>query len=102
MRQILSSRMTRSVFSALALFVCAARAQATDISGTISTTFTIFEDSELVCDVTCMVAGAPCIAFGAPGIQLRLNDFTITYGANPCSNCARSSLSKYEIQEIPQ
>src|SRR5258708_7788365 len=98
MRQILSSRITRSVFPAFVLFVCAARAQATDISGTISTTFTIFEDSELVGDVTCMVAGAPCIAFGAPGIQLRLNGFTITDGANPSSNCASSSFTEDGIQ----
>ncbi len=98
MRQILSSRITRSVFPAFVLFVCAARAQATDISGTISTTFTIFEDSELVGDVTCMVAGAPCIAFGAPGIQLRLNGFTITDGANPSSNCASSSFIEDGIQ----
>jgi parallel beta-helix repeat protein len=98
MRQILSSRITRSVFPAFVLFVCAARAQATDISGTISTTFTIFDDSELVGDVTCMVAGAPCIAFGAPGIQLRLNGFTITDGANPSSNCASSSFTEDGIQ----
>jgi len=81
----------------LSLFV-ARRAQATDISGTVSTTLTIYEDSELVGDVTCMVAGAPCIAFGAPGIQLRLNGFTITDGANPSSNCASSSFIEDGIQ----
>ena len=58
MSQIVSSRVTLSVFSVFALFVCGARAQATDISGTISTTLTIFDDSELVGDVNCMVAGA--------------------------------------------
>ena len=58
MGQILYSRITLSVFSVFALFVCGARAQATDISGTISTTLTIFEDSELVGDVTCTVADA--------------------------------------------
>lgn len=98
MNQILSNRITRCVFSVLALLVCGPRAQATDISGTISTTLTIFEDSELVGDVTCMVAGAPCIAFGAPGIKLRLNGFTITDGANPSSNCASSNFTEDGIQ----
>jgi hypothetical protein len=98
MNQILSNRITRCVFSVLAFFVCGAGAQATDISGTISTTLTIFEDSELVGDVTCMVAGAPCIAFGAPGIKLHLNGFTITDGANPSSNCASSSFTEDGIQ----
>ncbi len=69
MSQILCSRITLSVFSVFALFACGARAQATDISGIIATTLTIFEDSELVGDVTCTVADAPCIAFGAPGIK---------------------------------
>jgi hypothetical protein len=98
MSQILSIRIKLSVLSVFALLVCGARAQATDISGTISTTLTIFEDSELAGDVTCMVAGAPCIAFGAPGIKLRLNGFTITDGANPSSNCASSSFSEDGIQ----
>lgn len=87
MSQILPIRITLSVFSVFALFVCGARAQATDISGTISTTLTIFEDSELVGDVTCTVADAPCIAFGAPGIKLRLNGFTITGRAEPPNGC---------------
>ena len=98
MSQVLSSRVTLSVFSVFALLVCGARAQATDISGNISTTLTIFEDSELVGDVTCNVAGAPCIAFGAPGIKLRLNGFTITDGANPSSNCASSNFTEDGIQ----
>jgi hypothetical protein len=76
-----------SLFSVFALFVCSARAQATDISGTISTTLTIFEDSELVGDVTCMVADAPCIAFGTSDIKLRLNGFTITGRADPPNGC---------------
>jgi hypothetical protein len=73
------------IFSALLL--CAGRAQATDISGTISTTLTISDDSGLVGDVTCMVAGGPCIAFGASGIKLRLNGFTITGPDVPPAGC---------------
>jgi parallel beta-helix repeat protein len=87
MSQILSNRITLSVFSAFGLFVCGAPAQATAISGDISATLTIYEDSELVGDVNCMVAGAPCIAFGASGIKLRLNGFTITGRAEPPNGC---------------
>ena len=87
MSQILSSRITLSVFSVFALFVCGARAQATDISGTISSTLTIMDDSELVGDVTCTVGGATCIQLAAPGITLRLNGFTISGRADPPSNC---------------
>jgi hypothetical protein len=80
------------VFSALLLI--AGRTSATEISGTISSTLTIMDDSELVGDVTCMVAGAPCISFGSPGIKLRLNGFTITDGANPSNNCASSNFAE--------
>ena len=66
--------------SLLGLTMCAVPSQAADkkISGTVSSTLTLTQDSELVGDVTCTVAGAPCIAFGAPNITLRLNGFTMT------------------------
>ena len=66
--------------SLLGLIVCAGPSQAaeTKISGTISTTVTLTQDSELVGDVTCMVVGGPCIASAAPNIKLRLNGFTMT------------------------
>jgi parallel beta-helix repeat protein len=71
----------------------AGRAQAADLSGTISTTVTITEDSRLVGDVTCAVPltvrGAnPCIAFGADDIKLRLNGHTITGPADPPTGCS--------------
>jgi hypothetical protein len=65
-------------------------AQATDISGTIASTLTLFEDSQLVGDVTCTVTGAPCIAFGASGLTLKLNGFTMTGLANLQTPCATS------------
>ncbi len=74
-----------------ALFLCAGRAEATDISGPISSTLTIFEDSQLVGDVTCTVANAACIKLGAPGIKLRLNGFTVTGRANPPTNCTNTT-----------
>jgi hypothetical protein len=73
-----------------ALFVCAGSARATDISGTIGSTLTIFEDSRLVGDVTCTVTLGPCIAFGSPGITLRLNHFTMTGLAHPLTPCDSS------------
>ena len=67
------------------IFILAAgtRVFAEDISGTISATRTITADSRLVGDVTCLVTNNPCIVFGASGIKLSLNGFTITGPANP-------------------
>jgi hypothetical protein len=65
-------------------------AQATDISGTIASTLTIYDDSRLVGDVTCTVTGAPCIAFGAPDLTLKLNGFTMTGRADLHTPCATS------------
>ncbi len=62
-------------------------AQATDISGAISGTLTIFEDSRLVGNVTCTVVAAPCIQFGASDIELKLNGFIMTGQANPFISC---------------
>ena len=56
----------------VALFGSVSSVRATEISGTIATTLVIYDDSELVGDVTCTVVGAPCIAFGASGITLKL------------------------------
>lgn len=70
-----------------ALYVCAGSANATDIGGTISTTLTITEDSQLVDDVTCAVTGLPCIAIGAPHVTLELNGFTVTGQADPQTAC---------------
>ncbi|HUD64300.1 MAG TPA: right-handed parallel beta-helix repeat-containing protein [Candidatus Sulfotelmatobacter sp.] len=76
----------------LGLILSAGSSQAaeTKISGTISTTVTITQDSELVGDVTCKVVGGPCIASGAPNITLRLNGFRMT-GTIPSCTPATSS-----------
>ena len=94
MNQPLSLRMTLVVLAFSAPLLFAVRTSATEISGPISSTLTIMDDSELVGDVTCMVPGAACISFGAPGIKLRLNGFTITDGANPSNNCATSNFAE--------
>ncbi len=69
----------------LLILLGAAAARATDISGTISTTLTITENSRLTGDVTCTVTNAPCIKFGASDIKLELNGHVMTGNANPAS-----------------
>ena len=71
------------VFLPVVLAMFAAPAAAEDISGSISTTKVIVEDSRLVGNVTCTMTTIPCIQFGAPNIALRLNGFAITGPANP-------------------
>ena len=90
MNQSLSNRVPLVVLAFSALLLCAGRTHATEISGTISTTMTIYDDSELVGDVTCMVVGGPCIQFGASGIKLRLNGHTITENTPGCTQSTSS------------
>src|SRR5688500_3204538 len=75
----------RTLFVALAVVVSvgAEIAQAEDIRGPILLTKTIFEDSQLVEDVTCAPTATPCIDFGASNITLRLNGFILTGPAEP-------------------
>ena len=73
----------RLAFGSLILAACAAPARAEDISGTITTTRMILEDSRLVGDVTCTTTTTPCLQFGAPDVTLHLNGFTVTGPANP-------------------
>jgi len=68
-----------------ALLLSTSAATAEDISGLITSTRTIREDSRLVGEVTCTVTGAPCIQFGSPHIELRLNGFTMTGQADPAT-----------------
>jgi hypothetical protein len=77
--------MTRSLL--IALGFCGGSALAMDISGTITTTVTIVDNSRLVGDVTCTVSGLPCIAVGASGITLDLNGFTLTGLADAQTGC---------------
>jgi len=78
----------RLAIAGLLAMAIARPAQAADISGTIASTLTIVEDSQLIGDVTCTVVGAPCISFGAPGLTLKLNGFTMTGRANLQTPCA--------------
>ena len=76
-----------------ALVVFVSSAHATDIGGTISSTLTIAQDSQLVDDVTCTVTGAPCIAIGAPNVKLALNGFTMTGQADPQTGCGGNAIA---------
>ena len=57
------------------------------ISGAIAATRTITQYARLTGDVTCTVEAAPCIQFGAPGLTLNLNGFTITGRGDPSTGC---------------
>ncbi|MBZ5619893.1 MAG: hypothetical protein LAQ69_14395 [Acidobacteriia bacterium] len=78
-------------FLVVTLLICAGAARATDIGGVISATLTITADSRLVDDVTCTVTGAPCIAFGASGLTLDLNGFSLTGRGDPQTGCSGAS-----------
>jgi hypothetical protein len=62
-----------------------------DIGGTISTTLTITEDSQLVDDVDCAVTGAACIVIGASHVTLDLNGFTMTGHGDAQTGCSGTS-----------
>jgi len=77
----------------LSLLFISGTASATNISGTISSTLTITDNSQLVGNVTCTVTGAACINFGAPGIALKLNGFSITGQGDAATGCAGSQVA---------
>jgi hypothetical protein len=87
-----------SLFIPLAVMVGVGFApSATDsVSGLITRTYVIVEDTDLTGDVTCDVTGAPCFSFGAPGVELRLNGFSITGKADPVTACAGAALTANE------
>jgi parallel beta-helix repeat protein len=62
-------------------------ALAVEISGRITSTMTITENSVLVGDVTCAVENAACIVLGAPNITLDLDGYAITGLANAATAC---------------
>jgi hypothetical protein len=103
MNRLLPNPIAIAALAVLALFVCAERAQATDIpGGNITSTLTISDDSRLVGDVTCAVPltlpGAnPCIALGADHIKLRLNGHTITGPVDPPTGCSLPTDSKFGV-----
>ena len=61
------------------------------VSGTLTRTYVIVEDTELAGDVTCDVGSNPCFSFGASGVTLRLNGYSLTGRADPNTGCAGGS-----------
>lgn len=58
------------------------------VSGTITRTFSIVANTQLTGDVTCAVADrTPCLSFTVPGVELRLNGFTITGKGDAITGC---------------
>jgi hypothetical protein len=57
------------------------------ISGTISATRVITRDARLTGNVVCAMTASSCIQFGASGITLNLNGFTMTGLADPSIGC---------------
>jgi hypothetical protein len=87
------NRLSLTVTLLLSLGGTVSPAAATEISGTITATLTIFDNSELVGDVTCNVPATmpgpnACISFGADHIKLRLNGYTITGPVTPPTGCS--------------
>src|SRR5258708_10486496 len=105
MNRFLPNPMAIAALAVLAFFICAERAQATDISGTITSTLTIFDDSRLVGNVNCNVpltaadanGVASCIAFGASDITLHLNGHTLTGPVTPPTNCSLPSDAHFGV-----
>jgi len=80
---------TYFTFVVAALFTAGAgTGRAAKISGVISATLTINEDSQLVGDVTCTVTGVPCLDIGVSNVTLDLNSYSITGQADPQTGCA--------------
>ncbi|HUQ93898.1 MAG TPA: right-handed parallel beta-helix repeat-containing protein [Bryobacteraceae bacterium] len=68
------------------LLACRA-VQAIEISGVITSTLNVAEDSWLTGDVACRVQGGPCLRVTASNITLWLNGFTMTGLADPPAGC---------------
>ena len=105
MNHFFASRLTLSALVVFVVLVCVQLAQATDLSGTISSTVTIFDDSRLVGDVTCAVplsmadsiGASACIAFGRDHIKLNLNGHTISGPVIPPTGCSLPTDSHFGV-----
>jgi hypothetical protein len=73
-----------------------------EISGTITATRTITQNARLTGDVTCTMETGACITFGAPGITLNLNGFTLTGLADPSTGCQGVQSGGPGIQSLNQ
>jgi hypothetical protein len=86
-------RCTSVALGALAAICFTSPAFAADrVSGVLTATFVIVDNTDLIGDVRCDVANnTPCFSFGVPGVELRLNGFTITGRGDPVTGCGGPS-----------
>jgi hypothetical protein len=96
MQRPILNRLTVFWVMAAVLGVGSAPSASDTVSGLITRTYVVVEDTDLTGDVTCDITGAPCFSFGAPGVKLRLNGFTITGKADPTTACAGAPLTANE------
>jgi hypothetical protein len=76
-----------AVLTASLTFVVPALA-ADEVSGVITRTYVIVENTDLIGDVVCDVANnTACFSFGAPNVELRLNGFSITGRGDATTGC---------------
>src|ERR1051325_8837467 len=83
--------LTCVALAAASMVVNSATAWAADISGTISQTLNINEDSRLVGDVTCTVTNALCLDITSSNVTLELNGCTLTGQADAQTACGGSN-----------
>jgi hypothetical protein len=76
-----------TAFLSLAAALIPSSSRADQVSGTLTRTYVIVEDTDLVGNVTCDIINAPCFSFGASNVELRLNGFAITGRADPVTGC---------------
>ena len=81
--------MSAVALGALAAVCLTSPAFAADrVSGVLTATFVIVDNTDLIGDVRCDVANnTPCFSFGVPGVELRLNGFTITGKGDAVTGC---------------
>jgi hypothetical protein len=85
---------SRTIAAFAVVMACAAPAFADRVAGTITRTYMIVEDTDLIGDVTCAVAGGTaCFSFAAPGIEFRLNGYSITGPGDPVTGCAGAQVA---------
>jgi hypothetical protein len=80
--------LSRLALTAVCLSTNSGIVWAAEISGTISETMNITEDSRLTGDVTCAVTNAPCLDITVSNVTLDLNGFSVTGQADRQTGCA--------------
>jgi hypothetical protein len=64
------------------------------VSGHLTRTYVIVEDTDLIGDVTCDVGNnTPCFSFGAANVELRLNGFSITGRGDAVTGCGGAAFN---------